>query len=68
MDGAGKLRNIMLNVEGPPRSKILILSEIVHLILLYAAPIWSEIVDVAQYGTLLERAQRTVLVTVVTGV
>lgn len=42
MDIAGELRKIITNIERPPISKILVLSEVFHSVLLYVVSVWNE--------------------------
>ena len=59
------LARILPNIGGPNQRKRAILSGVVHSILLYAAPVWSGILQISCHKIRLERAQRKVLVRVV---
>lgn len=55
---ANSLCALMPNIGGPRSSKRRVLSSVVHSIMLYAAPAWEVIMDVAKYKKMFSRIQR----------
>lgn len=58
------LSRLMPNLSGPKASKRRILGAVVHSIMLYAAPIWGEIMDKKKYRNILSGVQRRLAIRV----
>lgn len=60
-----RLARLMPNIRGPTSGKRVVLCSAVQNLLLYGAPIWSRVMEIGKYKRILERAQRGMLLRVV---
>lgn len=61
---AAKLSRILPNIRGPRASKRRVMANAVTSIILYAAPVWSHMLQTKKYKDLINKAQRRVLLRV----
>lgn len=61
------LTRILPNVGGPSSLKRAVLCEVIHSIVLYAAPVWHEVVGIKKYENMLLSTQRKALLRIASG-